>query len=218
MSLYVAAWTWLQRVCKHAGRATPVFSDTAAVLTCLFVNNMPRKLKEHFVKWINIYFIYNEISQLHLLMCRSEGSVFSPSSLPSQLQAVIQVRKGRRVIMCRGLCGGEGGVWWVGSFSLPWPYASVTVDVSVSLLREVILKVSQFYWRKCLPDRWTVLPPLGSILPLYSAPLPQLHFLKREWLTGVSVGTFPFSLKKQHKPSWLVMKPLSCPPEIMLFK
>lgn len=30
-------------------------------------------------------------------------------------------------------------------------------------------------------------------------PLPQLHFLKREWLKGVSVGTFPFSLKKQHK-------------------
>lgn len=43
------------------------------------------------------------------------------------------------------------------------------------------------------------LPPLGSILPLYPAPLPQLHFLKREWLKGVSVGTFPFSLKKQHK-------------------
>lgn len=132
-------------------------------------------------------------------MCRSEGSVFSPSSLPSQLQAVIRVRKGRCVIMCRGLCGGEGGVWWVGSFSLPWPYASVTVDVSVSLLREVILKVSQFYWRKRLPDRWSVLPPLGSILPLYPAPLPQLHFLKREWLKGVSVGTFPLSLKKQHK-------------------
>lgn len=125
-------------------------------------------------------------------MCRSEGSVFSPSSLPSQLQAVIRVRKGRCVIMCRGLCGGEGGVWWVGSFSLPWPYARVTVDASVSLLREVILKVSQFYWRKRLP-------PLGSILPLYPAPLPQLHFLKREWLKGVSVGTFPFSLKKQHK-------------------
>lgn len=147
---------YLQRVCKHADRATTVFSDKSAVLTCLFVNNMPRKhSKNTFLNELIfiLFTIYNEISQLHLLVCRSEGSVFSPSSLPSQLQAVIRVRKGRCVIMCRGLCGGEGGVWWVGSFSLPWPYASVTVDVSVSLLREVILKVSQFYWRKCLPDR-----------------------------------------------------------------
>lgn len=50
---------YLQRVCKHADRAATVFSDKSAVLTCLFVNNMPRKLKEHFFKWINIYFVYN---------------------------------------------------------------------------------------------------------------------------------------------------------------
>lgn len=57
----------------------------------------------------------------------------------------------------------------------------------------------RLFWRSPSFIGGSVLPPLGSILPLYPAPLPQLHFLKREWLKGVSVGTFPLSLKKQHK-------------------
>lgn len=83
----------------------------------------------------------------------------------------------------------------------PWPCARVTINVSLSLLWEIISKVSPFYWRKWYLEAQTGCPadwpehPAPPLLPPHGLhsffTSPQLHSLRGKWLKLIQESEQP---------------------------